>query len=102
MTNVQERLRALADLEATDYDLMAPLTREMGSVEVIFEAEDDDQDRSALTFSFYAPLEEGGRAMVQVTGRDTVMGVDGARMPRPSSTISRVFARNPIRATMIG
>jgi len=75
MTNVQERLRALADLEATDYDLMAPLTREMGSVEVIFEAEDDDRDRSALTFSFYAPLEEGGRAMVQVTGRDTVMGV---------------------------
>ena len=28
-----------------------------------------------LTFSFYAPLEEGGRAMVQVTGRSTVMGV---------------------------
>jgi hypothetical protein len=75
MTNIQERLRALADLEATDYDLMAPLTREMGTVEVVFEAEDDDQERSVLTFSFYAPLEEGGRAMVQVTGRDTVMGV---------------------------
>ena len=75
MTNVQERLRALADLEATDYDLMAPLTREMGTVEVVFEAEDEDQERSALTFSFYAPLEEGGRAMVQVTGRGTVMGI---------------------------
>jgi len=75
MTNVQERLRALADLEATDYDLMAPLTREMGTVEVVFEAEDDDQERSVLTFSFHAPLEEGGRAMVQVSGRGTVMGV---------------------------
>jgi len=75
MTNVQERLRALADLEATDYDLMAPLTREMGNVEVVFDAEDDGQERSALTFSFYAPLEEGGRAMVQVTGRGTVMGI---------------------------
>jgi len=75
MTNVQERLRALADLEATDYDLMAPLTREMGTVEVVFEAEDEDQERSALTFSFYSPLEEGGRAMVQVTGRGTVMGI---------------------------
>jgi len=75
MTNVQERLRALADLEATDYDLMAPLTREMGTVAVVFEAEDDDQERLVLTFSFYAPLEEGGRAMVQVTGRSTVMGV---------------------------
>ena len=57
---VQERLRALADLEATDYDLMAPLTREMGTVEVIFEAGDDDQERPVLTFSFHAPLEEGG------------------------------------------
>ena len=76
LTKVQERLRALADLEATDYDLMAPLTRAMGTVEVVFEAEDDDQERSALTFSFYAPLEAGGRAMVQVTGRATIMGVE--------------------------
>jgi len=75
MTHVQDRLRALADLEATDYDLMAPLTREMGSVEVVFEAEDDGQERTALTFTFYAPLEEGGRAMVQVKGRGTVMGI---------------------------
>jgi len=76
LTGIQGRLRALADLEATDYDLMAPLTREMGRVEVVFEAEDDDQERSVLSFSFYAPLEEGGRAMVQVTGRGTVMGVE--------------------------
>ena len=76
LTMVQERLRALADLEATDYDLMAPLTREMGTVEVIFEKEDDDQERPVLTFSFHAPLEEGGRAMVQVSGRRTVMGVE--------------------------
>jgi hypothetical protein len=76
LTGVQERLRALAELEATDYDLMAPLTREMGSVEVVFEAEDEEQERPALSFSFYAPLEEGGRAMVRVTGRSTVMGVE--------------------------
>jgi hypothetical protein len=75
LTGVQDRLRALAELEATDYDLMAPLTREMGAVEVVFKAEDDTEKRSALTFSFYAPLEEGGKAMVQVTGRRTVMGI---------------------------
>ncbi len=74
LTKVQARLRALADLEATDYDLMTPLTRQMGTAEVVFETEDDDE-RSALSFSFYAPLEAGGRAMVQVTGRGTVMGV---------------------------
>jgi hypothetical protein len=76
LTKVQERLRVLADLEATDYDLMAPLTREMGSVEVVLEAEDEDQQRPTLTFSFFAPLEEGGKAMVKVTGRGTVMGVE--------------------------
>jgi hypothetical protein len=75
LTGVQERLRALANLEATDYDLMAPLTREMGSADVVLEAEDEDQERPLISFNFYAPLEEGGRAMVQVTGRGAVMGV---------------------------
>jgi hypothetical protein len=75
LSKVQERLRALADLEATDYDLMAPMTTKMGTAEVVFKEKDDDPARSAITFSFYAPLEEGGRAMVEVTGRTTVMGV---------------------------
>ena len=76
LTAVQEKLRALASLEATDYDLMAPLTRAMGTVEVVLEAEEEGQERPSLTFSFLAPLEEGGKAMLQVTGRDTVMGVE--------------------------
>jgi len=75
LTAVQERLRSLADLEATDYDLMAPLTREMGTVEVVFKAEDEEPEGEAITFSFFAPLSDGGKAMVQVNGRDTVMGV---------------------------
>ena len=76
LTAVQERLRDLANLEATDYDLMAPLTRTMGTVEVVLEAEEEGGERPSLTFSFYAPLEEGGKAMLQVSGRDTVMGVE--------------------------
>jgi hypothetical protein len=76
LSRVQERLRALAELEATDYDLMAPLTREMGKVEVVLEADDEDSERPVIRFSFFAPLEGGGKAMVQVTGRDTVMGVE--------------------------
>jgi hypothetical protein len=78
LTKVQQRLRALADLEATDFDLMAPLTREMGSVEIVLEAEEEDQQRPTVSFTFFAPLEEGGKAMVQVTGRNTVMGVEVA------------------------
>jgi hypothetical protein len=76
LTAVQEKLRDLANLEATDYDLMAPLTREMGTVEIVFEAEEEGRERPTLTFSFYAPLQEGGKAMLQVAGRDTVMGVE--------------------------
>jgi hypothetical protein len=74
LTAVQERLRKLSELEASDYDLMAPLTPEMGSVEVVLEAE-EDEERPVLLFNFYAPLEEGGRAMVEVSGRSNVMGV---------------------------
>ena len=66
----------MGDLEATDFDLMAPLTREMGSVEVVLEAEEEGEERPSLTVRFYAPLQEGGKAMLQVTGRDTVMGVE--------------------------
>jgi hypothetical protein len=75
LAKVQERLRSLAGLEATDYDLMTPMTNEMGRVEVMLE-EKEDEERPALVFSFHAPLQEGGKAMVQVTGRDTVMGVE--------------------------
>jgi hypothetical protein len=74
LTAVQERLRKLAELEASDYDLMAPLTPEMGTVEVVLEAEEGGTP-PVLRFSLYAPLEEGGRAMVEVNGRNNVMGV---------------------------
>jgi hypothetical protein len=75
LTAVQERLRKLAELEASDYDLMAPLTPEMGSVRVVLEAE-EGEERPVLTFTFFAPLEEGGRAMVEASGRNNVMGVE--------------------------
>ena len=54
---------------------MAPITGSMGSFEVAFEAE-DGEEREVLTFEFFAPLSEGGKAMVRVNGRDTVMGVE--------------------------
>ena len=75
LTAVQDKLRSLAELEATDFDLMAPLTRQMGTVEVVFKAEDGESEAEVFTFSFFAPLSDGGKAMVQVSGRATVMGV---------------------------
>lgn len=76
LTAVQERLRKLSDLEATDYDLMAPPTAELGRAEIEMEADDDSTVPRILTFTFFAPLAEGGRAAVRVSGRETVMGVE--------------------------
>ena len=75
---VQDRLTKLADLEATDYDLMAPMTAEMGRAEVVLKAADDETEGRVLRFEFFEPLSEGGRAMVRVGGRNNVMGVEAA------------------------
>ena len=74
-TRVQDRLTALVDLEATDYDLMAPITEEIGRAEVILSAAGEGDDE-VLTFTFFAPLTEGGKAVVTVSGRQGVMGID--------------------------
>ncbi len=75
---VQDRLRMLANLEATDYDLMAPMTAEMGRAEVVLKAADDEAEGRVLSFEFFEPLSEGGRAMIKVSGRNNVMGVETA------------------------
>jgi hypothetical protein len=77
---VTDRLTALAALEATDYDLAMPLTAEMGRAEVEMAAGEDGAERPRVDFTFYEPLSEGGRAMVRVSGRDTLMGVDPAQV----------------------
>jgi len=76
VSGVQDQLRKLADLEATDYDLMAPVTAEMGRAEVRLKPTGDETEGRVLSFEFFAPLSEGGRAMVTVGGRDNVMGVE--------------------------
>jgi hypothetical protein len=93
--SVQDRLTALAALEATNYDLMAPPTSEMGRAEVILGGGDDkDQEEKTLTFTFYEPLTENGRALVQVSGRDTVMGVETADVDAILGNLEELYA-NP-------
>jgi hypothetical protein len=75
-TAIQDRLRKLADLEATDYDLMAPMTAEIGRAEVALKAADDQAESRVVSFEFFEPLAQGGRAMVRVSGRDSLMGVE--------------------------
>ena len=42
----------------------------------MMETDDDSAPLRVLTFTFFEPLAEGGRAAVQVTGRNTVMGLE--------------------------
>ena len=75
---VSDRVTALSKLEATDYDLMAPMTDEFGTAEILFSSGEEGGGKEPIIFTFFAPLGEGGRAMVRVSGRDTLMGVDPA------------------------
>jgi len=59
---------------------MAPMTSELGRAEVVLEAADGESEPETLSFTFYAPLEAGGRAMVRAAGRETIMGVDAAKV----------------------
>ena len=72
-TEVRRRLNALADLAVREHDLVLPPTEVLGSVILVL---DDDQGAEGLTYTFYAPLEEGGHAAVTVSARANVMGVD--------------------------
>ena len=72
-TEVNRRLGALADLEVREHDLVLPPTKVMGSIILVLE---DDEGAEGLTYTFFAPLEEGGHAAVKVSSRDNVMGVD--------------------------
>ena len=70
---VSRRLGALADLEVREHDLVLPPTQVMGSVILVL---DEDGGAEGLTYTFFAPIEEGGHAAVMVSSRDNVMGVD--------------------------
>ena len=72
-TAVQERLSALAALEASAYDLMQPVTDELGRVSLGFDADDDGEPTDTIELVFFRPLAQDGDAMVTVSERSTVM-----------------------------
>jgi len=79
---VSDRLTALAGLEATGYDLLAPPTAEMGRAELVLGAAGGGGETTTVSFSFFEPMNEGGQAMVVVSGREAGMGVDPAQARR--------------------
>lgn len=68
--NVQERLGALVELKAVNFDLMNIGTPELGRAVIGLEGGGEP-----LTAVFFDPLETGGDILVTASDRDTVMSV---------------------------
>ncbi len=75
-SNVLQRLATLAGLKASAYDLMAPGTPEMGRVELTLKASGDETTSGPIGFTFYRPLTADGKALVKVSARSGLIGVD--------------------------
>ncbi|HOC42638.1 MAG TPA: DUF4340 domain-containing protein [Thermoanaerobaculales bacterium] len=79
-SEVQDRLAALAALEAIEFDLVEPATPPAGTVELELKPPGGSAEPQLLSFSFHRPLVEGGQALVRVSGRATVMSVAAAQV----------------------
>jgi len=76
---VLERLNALVALKAVDFDLVRPDTPEIGSIHLVLSADGGEGKPREVTFTFQEPFTSGGRALVVVDARDTIMSVDRDR-----------------------
>ena len=90
-TAVQDRLSALAGLEAVEFDLVEPATPPMGTVELVLTAASEGGEPRRLTWAFHRQLTEGGDALVRSSDRPAVMSVSASQVDRvladPSSLI---------------
>ncbi len=75
-SSVLQRLAVLAGLKASAYDLVAPGTPEMGRVELTLKGTADEPAAGPITFTFYRPLTADGKALVKVSARSGLIGVD--------------------------
>jgi hypothetical protein len=81
-TAVQDRLTALADLEALEYDLVDPGTEEMGRVGLAIKggAGSEEAEQVRIEYVFHRPFTDGGDAVAVVSNRGSVMSVDSAKV----------------------
>ncbi|MCG6963509.1 MAG: DUF4340 domain-containing protein [Acidobacteria bacterium] len=76
------RLSKLSGLEAEAFDLVKPAMAERGHITLTLSAGSDEakDEKNAktqqVTYTFYPPLAAGGRALVAVDARPTVMSVE--------------------------
>jgi hypothetical protein len=82
-----DRLSKLAGLKATDFDLVEPSAGARGRAELELAAADPGGEPRRVAFTFYPPLTPGGRALVRVSARNTVMGVDAASVDEVLSNL---------------
>lgn len=92
-SEVLDRLSKLAALRATDFDLVEPAAGARGRVELGLASPDPGGEPQRVAFTFYPPLTPGGRALVRVSARDTVMGVEAASVDEVLSNLDLLRPR---------
>lgn len=91
------RLSRLADLEATEFDLVDVGAREVGraGLELRGASRDDAEDRVHVEYVFLAPLEAGGDAAVRISGRPGLLGVDAGLVDQLLGDLESLAAPPP-------
>lgn len=81
-SEIFSRLSTLARLEAEGFDLVKGGTEELGTISVRLKPGENGKGAkpAEVTWTFFAPMKTGGRALVAVTGRDTLMSVDADKV----------------------
>ncbi|NOZ77735.1 MAG: DUF4340 domain-containing protein [Acidobacteria bacterium] len=84
-SEVLSRLGKLSELEAVSFDLVAKGPKQMGRAVIelapgVGAAGKKPAKPRKITFTFFAPLRPGGRALVKVSARKTVMSVEVKRV----------------------
>jgi hypothetical protein len=74
-SDLSDRIAKLSRLEATAFDLIDPGTAELARIELTLSSGGlDDDETTPLTYTFKAPISEGGDLLVEVSGRSSLMG----------------------------
>jgi hypothetical protein len=89
---VQDRLTSLSKLEAVDFDLVPSGTATLGEVEITLKAFGEDAATTTVHFRFSAPLQAGGKVLVSVDQRPSLMSVEAASVDALLSNLDALRA----------
>ncbi len=97
-SNVLQRLSVLAGLKASAFDLVESGTPEMGKVELTLKGAADEPASGPISFTFYRPLTADGKALVKVSARSGLIGVDAKEVDEILGHLDALHPASPTPA----